>query len=122
MIYYIKKIKKQQDPKHIPLIFTYNQFLLNLTEVVPKNWNFFQTNKYLWELFQEHPITAFTRNKNLKEIIECTHIENPNVKKFNIPSRTGRTGKSKWLQKSTARNVSDKINSLDSEAKNTSSI
>ena len=67
-----EKDQEQQDPKRIPLILTYSRFLPNLTAVVRKNWNILQTNKNLRELFQEHPITAFKRNKNLKEIIRST--------------------------------------------------
>ena len=85
-----EKDQEQQDPKRIPLILTYNRFLPNLTAVVRKNWNMFQTNKSLRELFQEQPITAFKRNKNIKEIIGGTRIENGKVKKFSIPSITGK--------------------------------
>ena len=91
MIYYKKKIqqeKEQEDPKRVPLILTCNQLLSNLTAVVCKNWNILQTNKNLQELFQEHPVTVFKRNKNLKEIIVSTRIENCKVKTFNIPSKT----------------------------------
>ena len=85
-----EKDQEQQDPKRIPLILTYSRFLPNLTAVGRKNWNILQTNKNLRELFQEHPITAFKRNKNLKEIIGSTRIENGKDKKFNIASRTGK--------------------------------
>ena len=85
-----EKDQEQQDPKLIPLILTYSRFLPNLTAVGRKNWNILQTNKNLRELFQEQPITAFKRNKNLKEIIGSTRIENGKNKKFNIPSRTGK--------------------------------
>ena len=85
-----EKDQEQQDPKRIPLILTYSRFLPNLTAVGRKNWNILQTNKNLRELFQEQPITAFKRNKNLKEIIGSTRIENGKNKKFNIPSRTGK--------------------------------
>ena len=36
-------------------------------------------------------MTAFKKNKNLKEIIGGTRIANGKVKKFNIPSRTGKS-------------------------------
>ena len=85
-----EKDQEQQDPKGISLILTYSRFLPNLTAVVRENWNILQTNKNLRELFQEQPITAFKRNKNLKEIIGSTRIENGKIKKFNIPSRTGK--------------------------------
>ena len=85
-----EKDQEQQDPKGISLILTYSRFLPNLTAVVRENWNILQTNKNLRELFQEQPITAFKRNKNLKEIIGSTRIENGKDKKFNIASRTGK--------------------------------
>lgn len=72
-------------------ILTHNQFLSNLRAVFCKNWNILQTNKNLLELFQEHPNTAFKRNKNLKEIIGGTRVENGGTKKINFPSRTGKT-------------------------------
>ena len=34
----------QQGPERIPLILTYNRFLLNLPAVVSKNWNILQTD------------------------------------------------------------------------------
>ena len=93
-----EKDQAQQDPKRIPLILTYYRFLPSLTAVVCKNWNILQTNKTLRELFQKHPITAFKRNKNLKEIIGSTHIKNDKTKKFNIPSRTGNRLHVDWAQ------------------------
>ena len=75
-----EKDQEQQDPKPIQLILTYNQFLPNLTAAIHKNWNILWTNKNLWDLFPEHPITAFKRNKNLKDIIGGTCIENGKVK------------------------------------------
>ena len=59
-----------------------------MTGVVRKNWNIFQINKNLQELFQEHPITTFKRIKNLKEIVGGIRIKNDKVKKINILSRT----------------------------------
>ena len=53
-----EKDKKTKDPKRIPLILTYNRFLLNLQTIL-------QTSKNLRELFQEHPITAFKRKTKI---------------------------------------------------------
>ena len=49
-----------------------------------------QTNKNIWELFQEHSIKAFKRNKKQKSKRNNpnTRIKNGKIKKFNIPSRT----------------------------------
>ena len=83
-----EKNQEQQNPKCIPLILTYKQFLPNLSAVVCKNWNILQTNKNLQRLFQEHPITSFNTKKSLKKIIEDTSNESGKVKNFNIPSST----------------------------------
>ena len=83
-----EKFQEQQDPNLIPLILTCNRFSPNLTAAVWKNWNILQTNKNLRELFQEHPITAFKRNKDLKETIGG--IQRGKVQNFNIPSRKGK--------------------------------
>ena len=58
---------------------------MNLTAVVRKSRNILQTNKNLRELFQEHPITAFKRNKNLTEIIGATRIKMTNLKNAIFP-------------------------------------
>ena len=60
-----EKDQEQPDSKCIPLILRYSRFLPNLTAVVRENWNILQTNQNVLELFQEHPITVFKRNKNL---------------------------------------------------------
>ena len=41
-------------------------------------------------IIPRHLTTAFKTNKNLKEIIGGTRIENDKVKKFSIPFRTGK--------------------------------
>ena len=75
-----EKYREQQDPKPIPLILTFNRFLRSFTAFVRKNWNILQTNKHLRKLLQEHAVTTFKRNKNLKQINGGKRIESSKVK------------------------------------------
>ena len=63
-----KDIRQKSD--RIPLVITYNRFLLNITKTIRKNWNILQINENFKEIFKNEPITAFKRNKNDQEIIE----------------------------------------------------
>ena len=80
-----EKDQEQQDPKRIPIILTYNWFLPNLTAVARQKLKHPPNQQESTRII---PITAFKRNKNLKEIIRS--MENSKVKTFSIPSRTGK--------------------------------
>ena len=51
----------------------------NISITVWKHWNVLNISKTFQGLLQEEPITAFKRNRNLKEIIESNCIENGKV-------------------------------------------
>ena len=51
----------------------------NISITVWKHWNILNISKTFQGLLQEEPITAFKRNRNLKEIIESNCIENGKV-------------------------------------------
>ena len=53
----------------------------NISNVVRKHWNILNISRTLQGLFQEEPITAFIRNRNLKQLIVSTCIENRKVKR-----------------------------------------
>ena len=63
-----EKDREQQDPKRILLTVTYNRFNRTLQQLFANIGTSFKLTTQR-ELFQEHPTTAFKRNKNLKEII-----------------------------------------------------
>ena len=67
----------------IPLVLTYNPSLPNISKVVRKHWNLLSINKAFKKIFQNEPVTAFWRNKNLKELIGSNEIEHNKVKKHN---------------------------------------
>ena len=61
-----------------PLVLTYNRFSSNISNIARKHWNILNISRTLQGLFQKEPITAFKRNRNLKELIgNC--IENGKV-------------------------------------------
>ena len=71
------KEKSRKKPKQtcIPLItLTYNRFCRNISKVIRKHWNLLEINESRKEIFNCQPVTAFTRNINLKELIESTKI------------------------------------------------
>ena len=58
-----------------------NRFCPNINKVIRKHWNILEINESLKEIFNCQPITAFRRNKNLKELIGSNKIEKNKVKK-----------------------------------------
>ena len=58
----------------------YNRTLPNIKEIVMKHWHLLRTNPNLAEIFQSPPISAFRRNRNLRDIIGTKLIENGKVK------------------------------------------
>ena len=67
----------------ILLLLIYSSSLLDISKVVCKCWNILYINKAFKEIFQNEPVTAFRRNKNLKELIGSNKIEHNKVKKHN---------------------------------------
>ena len=70
---------KPKDPtpsgKNI-LAVTYNKNLPNLKKAIDDNWSILSINQDLAPLFQEKPILAFRRNRNLQNLL-CKHkLEN----------------------------------------------
>ena len=57
--------KKKGDNK-IKFITKYNRGLPNIRNVFESNWRILQTNEKLAETFEEKPILAFRRNRNLE--------------------------------------------------------
>ena len=72
-----KELLKERDnttskETKIPQILTYCQSLPNISKVVR---NILSINKAFKEIFQNELVTAFRRNKNLKELIGSNKIE-----------------------------------------------
>ena len=75
-----EKTHDKETERKTPVVLTYNRFLPDISKIVRKNWNISRTRQ---ELFQEEPITAFKRDRNLKELTGSNCIENGKVKRAN---------------------------------------
>ena len=71
---------KEEQNKDL-LVLTYNRFLPNISNIVRKHRNVLNISRTLQGLFQEEPITAFKRNRNLKELIGTICTGNRKVKR-----------------------------------------
>ena len=90
-----KELLKERDiitskETKIPLVLTYSRSLPNTTKVVRKHWNILSINKAFDEIFQNEPVAAFRRNKNLKKLIGSNKIEHSKVKKHNNIMKKGK--------------------------------
>ena len=66
----------------ILIVLTYSQSLSNISILLIK--------KTFKEIFQNEPVTAFKRNKNLKKLISSNKIEHNKVKKHNNIMKKGK--------------------------------
>ena len=76
-----EKTHDKETKNKTPLVLTYNHFLPNISNIVRKHWNILNISRTLQGLFQEEPIMAFKRNRNLKELIRSNCIEHGKVKR-----------------------------------------
>ena len=79
-----KKVTEKSKQTCIPLTLAYNRLYPNISKVIRKHWNLLEIYEFLKEIFNCQPITAFRRNKNLKELIGTNKIEKNKVKKRQI--------------------------------------
>ena len=73
----------------IKFITKYNRSLPNIRTVMESNWHLLQTNEELAKAFEDKPILAFRRNRNLRDILGGMRLEN-NSKVTKKPSKSGR--------------------------------
>ena len=76
-----EKVEEKLKQTCIPLRLTYNCFCPNISKVIREHWNWLSINESIKEMFNCQPLTAFTRNKDLKELVESNKIEKNTVKK-----------------------------------------
>ena len=83
-----KKEKYIKD--RIPCLITYNRKLPVMHKILNKHWNVLQISPELHETFQNNPLVAFKRNKNLQEIIVGHTIKNGKVFKAHSKNIKGK--------------------------------
>ena len=52
-----------------------------MKKITANNWNLLQIKKEFQDIFQQTPILAFRRNKNLHDLLICKNIVNNRVQK-----------------------------------------
>ena len=65
---------KEKDQKRIPFITIYNKTLPNLKQIINKHWHLLQINSNLRTTFEQEPLIAYRRNKNLGDLIGSKKI------------------------------------------------
>ena len=73
--------EKKGDNK-IKFIIKYNRGLPNIRNVFESNCHILQTNEKLAETFEDKPILAFRRNRNLRDIFGGMRLENDSHARF----------------------------------------
>ena len=71
----MEKVTEKPKQTRIALTLTFSRFCPNISKVIRKYWNLLEINESLKEIFNCQPVTAFKRNKNLKELIGSNKIE-----------------------------------------------
>ena len=78
-----EKEKNVSNPK-LPFITTFNKTLPNIREKIDSNWNTLKINQKISKAFQEKPLVAFRRNRNLQDLIGGNTILNNKVVRLNL--------------------------------------
>ena len=65
---------KEKDHKRIHFITTYNKTLPNLKHIINKHWYLLQIHSNLRTAFEQEPLIAYRRNKNLGDLIGSKKI------------------------------------------------
>ena len=64
------RVSRQPNPNRPVFVVSYNPQLPNMEKIVKKHWrSMVVQNQYLKEVFEQPPIVAYKRNKNIKETI-----------------------------------------------------
>ena len=82
-----EKAKKQSN--RMPLILTYNRTLPNVKRAISNNWNLLHINQEFKDVFQEPPILAFRRNRNLYDLLGCKNIVDGKLQRLSKKKKSG---------------------------------
>ena len=62
--------EKTETGNHLTLCVTYNKTLPNIKTILEKHWHMLNVNPELKKVFENKPLLAFRKNKNLRQLIE----------------------------------------------------
>ena len=82
--------KQNLTTNRLPCVTTYNKSSPDIKETINKHWDILKVDPNLEQIFQEKPVMAFKRNKNLKDMIgQKTLLNNKVVRKKPIKTHKG---------------------------------
>ena len=67
--------EKTEIGNHLTLCVTYNKTLPNIKTILGKHWHILNVNPELKKVFENKPLFAFRKNKNLRQLIGGNTIE-----------------------------------------------
>ena len=68
---------------------TYNRTLPNVERAISNNWNLLHINQEFKDVFQEPPILAFRRNRNLYDLLGCKNIVDGKLQELSKKNKIG---------------------------------
>ena len=71
---------KSEKGSYLPLSVTYNKTLPNIKNILQQYWHLLKIDLTLEDTFQQTPILAVRRNRNLKDVISSNKVEFNKVK------------------------------------------
>ena len=83
--------KENKEDHTLKFTTKYNRNLPNIRNIINENWSILATNDKLAKIFEDKPILAFKRNKNLKDLIGGNKLQN-NQKVTRTTSKSGHCG------------------------------
>ena len=82
-----EKAKKQSN--RTQLLLTYNRTLPNVKRPISNNRNLLHINQEFKDVFQEPPILAFRRNRNLYDLLGCKNIVDGKLQRLSNNKKIG---------------------------------
>ena len=65
----LRPSKKRSNCDRVPFVLTYNPALPNINKIIQKNFNLLLSSTRCKNVFKDHPIIAFRRTANLRDIL-----------------------------------------------------
>ena len=69
------RARERGTTNRIPLVTTHNPHITFIAEIANRNWHFLQSKERLARIFQEPPLVAYRRPKNLRDILVSTKLK-----------------------------------------------
>ena len=83
------------------MVTTYNPHITFIAEIANRNWHFLQSKESLARIFQEPPLVAYRRPKNLRDILVSTKLKSKTTRANSTTGSCGPCSKPKcsWFSR-----------------------